>query len=106
VDSNASKLGDSLEVIVRLSRFATVVDELWSLTGDGRWHSTRTLVRESSFGPEAVNAALDFLVKYGFVQSSGDVEMRVRLAGGPSPSEVVRVLSALAFQKAPRFMYA
>ena len=92
--------------MVRLSRFASVVDELWSLTGDGRWHSVRTLVQRSSFKPEVVNAALGFLVKYGFVYSSGDVEMRVRMAGGPSPGEVAKVLSALAFQTASRFMYA
>ena len=95
-----------MEAMLRLSRFASVVDELWSLTGDGRWHSTRALVQRSSFNPEVVNAALGFLVKYGFVQSSGDVEAMVRMAGGPSPGEVARVLSALTFQNASRFMYA
>jgi hypothetical protein len=95
-----------VRVMVRLARFASVVDELWSLGGDGRWHSTRTLVKRSSFNSEVVNAALEFLVKYGFVQSSGDAEMRVRMAGGPAPGEVARVLAALAFQNAPRFMYA
>lgn len=93
-------------MMVRLSRFATVVDELWSLTGDGRWHSTRALVQRSSFRPQVVNAALGFLVKYGFVQVSGDVETRVRMAGGPSPGEVAKVLSALVFQNESRFMYA
>lgn len=95
-----------MEVMVRLSRFIAVVDELWSLTGDGRWHSARTLVQRSSFKPEVVNAALGFLVKYGFVHSSGDTEMRVRMVGGPSPGEVARVLSALALQNKSQFMYS
>ena len=95
-----------MEVVVRLARFASVVDELWSLTGDGRWHSTRALAQRSAFRSEVVTAALSFLVKYGFVQSSGDVEMRVRMAGGPSPGEVAKVLSALTFQSASRFMYS
>ena len=89
-----------------MSPFATVVDELWSLTGDGKWHSTRTLLRRSSFKPEVVNAALGFLARYGFVQLSGDVELRVRIAGGPSPSEVAGVLSALTFKNESRAIYA
>ena len=95
-----------MEVVVRLSLFATVVDELWSLTGDGQWHSARALVQRSSFKPDVVNAALEFLVKYGFVQSSGDMEMRVMMVGGPSPGEVAKVLSVLAFENESRFLYA
>jgi len=95
-----------VEGMLKVSRLATVVDELWSLTRDGRWHTRRALTRESSFNPEVVNAALGFLVKYCFIQSSGGVEMRIRGSEGPSPNEVARVLSVLAFDNERRSVYA
>ena len=104
--SNPRSLGDSVEGMLKLSRLATVVDELWFLTRDGRWHTRRDLASESSFEPEAVNAALGFLVKYGFAQSSGGAEMTIRSIGGPSPSEVARMLSVLAFDSEQRFVYS
>jgi DNA-binding transcriptional regulator YhcF (GntR family) len=88
-----------------LSRLANVVDEVWSLTVDGRWHSRKTLAEESSFDPSAVNAALSFLVRYGFVQSSGEAGMRVRAVGGPSPKETVRMLSALLLDEGQGVLY-
>lgn len=94
-----------MEGVLKVSRLATVVDELWFLTRDGRWHTRRDLASESSFEPGAVNAALAFLVKYGFVHSSGGAEM-IRSIGGPSPSEVARVLSLLAFDSEQRFVYS
>lgn len=84
-----------MEGVLKLARLATVVDELWFLTRDGRWHTRRDLAGESSFEPEAVNAALRFLVKYGFAESSGGAEMMIKVTGGPSPNEVASVLSVL-----------
>ena len=84
----------------------SVVDELWSLTRDGRWHSRRALTRRSSFKTEAVNAGLVFLVKYGFAQASGQGEMRIRVIGGTaSPSEVAKMLSALAMDDERRSIW-
>jgi hypothetical protein len=92
--------------MLKMSRLATVVDELWLLTRDGRWHTKRDLTRKSSFKPEAVNAALGFLVKYGFAQSSGQAEMMIRVTGGPSPNDVASVLSHLALGSERRSVYA
>ena len=89
-----------------VSRLATVVDELWFLTRDGRWHTRQDLTRKSSFDPEAVNAALGFLVKYGFAQSSEGAEMMIRVTGGPSPNDVASVLSVLALNNERRSVYA
>jgi hypothetical protein len=90
--------------MLELSRLASVVDELWILTKDGRWHSRSCLAKKSSFEAEAVNAALGFLVKYGFAQSSGGADMRIRLTGGPSPNEVARALWVLAYDNGQRFI--
>jgi hypothetical protein len=90
--------------MLELPRLASVVDELWDLTRDGRWHSRSALARRSSFEPDAVNAAVGFLVKYGFAQSSGGTETRIRLTGGPSPGEVARALSVLAYDDGQRFI--
>lgn len=106
VRSNPRLSGASVEGVLELARLATVVDELWFLTRDGRWHTERDLTRESSFKPEAVNAGLGFLVKYGFAQSSEGAEMMIRVTGGPSPNDVASVLSVLALSKERRPIYA
>ena len=92
--------------MLELSRLGSVVDELWVLTRDGRWHSRSDLARRSSFESEAVDAALGFLVKYGFAQSLGGEDMRIRSTGGPSPKEVARALSVLAYENGQRFIYS
>jgi hypothetical protein len=106
VVSNPHSLEGCEEGVLRLSRLASVVDELWLLTRDGRWHTKRDLARKSSFKPEAVNAALGFLVKYGFAHSSGGAEMMIRVTGGPSPNEVASVLSVLTSANLPRAIYS
>jgi hypothetical protein len=106
VRSNLRFLGDSVEGTLKVSWLTTVVDELWSLTRDGRWHTRRALTRESSFNPQVVNAALAFLAKYGFIESSGEAEMRIRGSEGPSPNEVAKALSVLAFDNERRSIYA
>jgi hypothetical protein len=95
-----------VEGALKLSRLATVLDELWFLARDGRWHTRQDLASESSFEPEAVNAALGFLVKYGFAQSLGGAEMMIRVTGGPSPNEVASVLSVLALDNERESIYA
>ena len=98
--------GDTGEGLLKLSKLANVVDEVWSMTSDGRWHSRKALARESSFKPQAVNAALGFLVKYGFVQSSGEAGIRLRVVQGPSPLEIARALSAFVFDDKYGLLYS
>jgi len=106
MDSNLRLSGGSVEDVLNISRLATVVDELWFLARDGRWHTRRDLASESSFEPEAVNAALGFLVKYGFAQASAGAEMTIRVPGSPSPNEVASMLSVLALDNERRSIYA
>jgi hypothetical protein len=105
MDSNLRLSGESVEGVLKLSRLATVVDELWFLTMDGRWHTRQDLAGESSFEPEAVNAALRFLVKYGFAQSLGEAEERIRRNDCPSPEEVAGMLASLVFDEEQRFAW-
>jgi len=83
----------------------TVIDEVWSLAGDGAWHTIQALLRESSFEPEAVYAALGFLTKYGFAKASGrGEEARIKVTVGPAPKEIAGVLgSALTGVEHVRF---
>jgi len=74
----------------------SVVDELWSLANDGRWHTRRALIRKSSFEPDAVIAAIGFLVKYGFARSSRGTGTRIKATRVPSPNTMARLLSFLA----------
>jgi hypothetical protein len=74
---------------------ANVIDELWSLAQDNRWHGQRALARMSDFNAEVVWAALGFLVKYGFAQVSGDGKRRIRITAGPSPRQVASILRGL-----------
>jgi len=90
----------------KLSQLANVVDEVWSITSDGKWHSRKTLARKSAFKPSRVNAALGFLVKYGFVQSSRGGEIRVKAVAGPSPKEVASVLLGVVFDDKRGFLYS
>ena len=106
VVSNIRLSGGSLKGLLNMSRLATVVDELWFLIRDGRWRTKWDLASESSFEPEAVNAALGFLVKYGFAQASAGAEMTIRVPGSPSPNEVASMLSVLALDNERRSIYA
>jgi hypothetical protein len=75
---------------------ADVIDTVWATAADGNWRLRRTLVDKLSFQPEEIQAALDFLLKYGFAQSSklGEEAFRM-IKEGPSPMEAAKVLRAL-----------
>jgi hypothetical protein len=75
-----------------------VVDELWFLTSDGRWHTRTGIMKKSSFEPDAVNAALRFLVKYGFAKLSRGTGTKIRTLQTPSPDSIARLISYLAFE--------
>jgi len=78
---------------------ADVVDRVWLAAADGRWHSQRGLVQQTRFEGEEVTAALHFLVKYGFAESSvlGRESYRM-ITDGPSPAEAAKVLWAFGKQ--------
>ena len=76
-----------------------VVDAVWLAAVDGRWLSRRGLVHKTRFNEEEIAAALRFLVKYGFAESSPAKEKRFRMiTHGPSPSEAVNLLRAVAIE--------
>jgi hypothetical protein len=76
-----------------------VVDGVWLAAADGRWLSQRGLVHKTRFKEEEIVAALHFLVKYGFAESSTAGEKRFRMiTHGPSPSEAVNLLRAVAVE--------
>jgi len=78
---------------------ADVIDTIWATAADGNWHLRRTLANKFSFQPEEIQAALDFLLKYGFVQSSTHGEEAFRMImEGPSPMEAAKVLQTLRFR--------
>jgi len=75
---------------------ADMIDRVWMIAADGRWHSRRGLAHQTQLDGEEIMAALRFLVKYGFAESSTAKEERYRIIpGGPSPAEAAKVLWAL-----------
>ena len=76
-----------------------IVDGVWLAAADGRWRSQRGLVQKTRFKEEEIVAALHFLVKYGFAESSTAGEERFRMiTHGPSPFEAVNLLRAVAIE--------
>jgi len=65
------------------------------VAADGRWHSRRGLAQQAQLDGEEIMAALRFLVKYGFAESSTAKEGRFRMiTDGPSPAEAAKILGA------------
>jgi hypothetical protein len=75
---------------------ADVIDRVWLVAADGRWHSRRGLAQQTQLDGEEIMAALRFLVKHGFAESSTAKEGKFRtIMGGPSPAEAAKILWAL-----------
>jgi len=75
---------------------ADVIDRVWLVAVDGRWHYRRGLAQQTQLDGEEIMAALRFLLKYGFAESSTAVEGRFRtITDGPSPSETANILQAV-----------
>ena len=75
---------------------ADVIDRVWMVAADGRWHSRRGLAQKTQLDREEVMAALRFLVKHGFAESSTAKEGKFRMiTDGPSPAEAAKILWAL-----------
>lgn len=76
-----------------------VVDGVWLAAADGRWRSHRDLVHKTRFKEEEIAAALRFLVKYGFAESSSaEVERFRMVTHAPSPLEAANLLRAFAYE--------
>jgi hypothetical protein len=74
-----------------------VVDRVWLAAADGRGRSQRDLVHKTRFKEEEIAAALRFLVKYDFAESSSAEEERYRMiTHAPSPFEAANLLRAFA----------
>jgi hypothetical protein len=79
----------------------SVVDFVWLMGRDGHWHSQKQLAKQKPFSPEHVAAAVNFLVTYGFAESSDSGGGRFRLiTGTPHPRDVAKVLSRLGLPQA------
>jgi hypothetical protein len=77
-----------------------VIDRVWLVAADGRWHSLRGLAQQTQLDGEEIMAALRFLVKHGFAESSTAKERRFKMiTDGPSPAEAAKILWAL--EKSP-----
>jgi hypothetical protein len=73
-----------------------MIDRVWTVAADGRWHSLRGLARQTQLDGEKIMAALRFLVKHGFAESSTAKEGKFRMiTDGPSPAEAAKILWAL-----------
>ena len=69
---------------------------VWRRASDGHWHTRRDFEEQLPLGRKRIKKALDFLVKYGFVQSRAMSEVRFKaIAGAPSPMEAVEGLLGL-----------
>jgi hypothetical protein len=76
------------------------IEMVWSTLADGRWHSRRSIIgRIRTLRSTDTIAALDFLVKYGFAESSTAAQERFRMiADGLSPIEAVDLLRAVGLE--------
>ena len=73
-----------------------VVDAVWLVGRDGRWHTQSDFAKRAGFRDDDVAGVLDFLVKYGFAQSSSPAERKFkRIMNGPSPMKAAEILRAL-----------
>jgi ribulose kinase len=76
-----------------------LVDWVWLAAADGRWRSQCDLFHKTRFKEEEIAAALRFLVKYGFAESSpAEVERFKMVTYGPSPFEAANLLRAVAYE--------
>ena len=83
------------------SLLTSVVDFVWLMGRDGQWHSQKQLTKHKPFSPEHVAAAVNFLVTYGFAESTNKRGGRFRLVrGSPHPRDVAKVLSRLGLPQA------
>lgn len=64
-------------------------DAVWRLASDGRWHTRIDLERQVPYEQKTVRMAIDFLVKYGFLEPTPMTGMLRVIAGTGSPTQVI-----------------
>jgi hypothetical protein len=76
------------------------IEMVWCALADGGWHSRRSIIKRiPAFRSAEVIAALDFLMKYGFVESSTADHERLRIIPDePSPMESVRLIRIVGLE--------
>jgi hypothetical protein len=79
------------------------IAKVWSTLADGRWHSRRSIIKRiKALRSPQVIAALDFLTRYGFVESSTADQERLRMVtDGLSPMEAARLLRIVGLETDP-----
>lgn len=74
-----------------------VIQRVWLVGRDRGWHSPEELAEMLPLNTRIVEAALDFLVKYGFAETSGGTARKVRINPfTPSPCELARFVRSIA----------
>ena len=68
-----------------------LIDAIWSVAHDGRWHTPDDLARGLPFGVDRISEALDFLWRFGFAELSATRGFRMS-STGPSPREVAGII--------------
>ena len=92
-----SDQGESCSSMMRAPIRVDAIEMVWSTLADGCWHSRRSIInRIPTLRSTEVTAALDFLTRYGFVESSTADHERLRMVtDGPSPMEAACLLRAV-----------
>jgi hypothetical protein len=76
------------------------IEIVWSTLADCCWHSRNSIIKRiPALRSTEVIAALDFLMRYGFVESSTPDQERLRMiTDGPSPMEAADLLRAVGLE--------
>lgn len=83
-----------------------MVDAVWSTAKDGRWHRLLHLAKQMRFNAEEIGAALDFLERYGFAQSSSVHGRKFKMiTDGPYPMEATKILQLVALTDDRRLLH-
>ena len=82
--------------MLRAERQFVLVDLVWAVVHDSRWHTAEEIARRVHSPIERVLFVLTFLEEYGFARSSSFPVRKFRVnPGTPSPSAVVHGLRFL-----------
>ena len=74
------------------------IEVVWESVSDGGWHTLGELAMRLRIGTTTIATALDFLVKYGFAESTDLDQENFRLSClGPSPKVTARILHCVGF---------
>lgn len=95
-----SDQGEMCSSMMRAPRRVNAIEIVWLMLADGCWHSRSSIIKRiPPLRSTEVTAALDFLMRYGFVESSTPGQERLRMiTDGPSPMEAVDLLRAVGIE--------